>query len=97
MASPPEPGHDCVPIEPRLSAEDRWRILEHGYPLPELEAQLKRLADRKGEAVVPCDPFELQQLLGDLAHSMNYSTNRDLGERLNLLYENILADAKLSG
>lgn len=97
MATSPEPGHDRAPIELRLSAEDRRLILEHGYPFPELEAELRRLANRKGEAVVPCDPFEIEQLLGDLAYSNNHAANRALGERLNLLYEDILADAKLSG
>ncbi len=97
MASPPEPGHDRVPIELRLSAEDRSLILQHGDPFPELEAELKGLANRKGEAVVPCDPFELQQLLGDLARSINDTTSRALGKRRNQLYEDILTDAKFSG
>jgi len=76
-----------------LSQRDRDLIRDHGYPFHGIEAALDAIPERTDVAVVTCDRFEFEQLLGDLARSINDRPNDDIQDRLNELYECIESDA----
>ncbi len=78
-----------------LSRSDRDLIRDHGYPFPEIQAALDAVPESDGVAVVTCVRFYVELLLGDLARSINDSTDFDLQDRLNELYERIESDAAI--
>ncbi len=80
-----------------LSPEQRELVVKHGYPFEELAAQLKAAERQKGEVSFALNEFYFDQLLGDLARSINHSRSNALIERLNDLYEDLLSQAWESG
>lgn len=78
-----------------LARCDRDLIRKHGYPFPGIEAALDAVPPSKDVAVVTCDAYEVELLLGDLARSINDCTDFDLQSRLNELYECIESEAAI--
>lgn len=76
-------------VKLQLSREDRELIRDHGYPFPSIESAIAAVPDCEDVAEVVCDRYYVELLLGDLARSINESTDRDLQEQLNDLYEYI--------
>ena len=82
-------------IDLTLERSDRDLIREHGYPFPGIGAALDAVPSSKNVAVLRCDAYEVELLLGDLARSINDCTDYDLQDRLNELYERIEAEAAI--
>ncbi|MFQ5750215.1 MAG: hypothetical protein ACE5H3_12295 [Planctomycetota bacterium] len=72
-----------------LSRSDRDLIRRHGYPFPAIQAVLDAVPESVDEAVVPCDGYSIERLLGDLAISINECTDPGLQDRLDELCESI--------
>lgn len=82
-------------VDLTLARSDRDLIRKHGYPFPGIEAALDAVPSSTNVAVVTCDSYEVELLLGDLARSINDCTDDDLQVRLDDLYEGIAAEAGL--
>lgn len=78
-----------------MSRADRDLIREHGYPFPRIQAAIDAVPESRDVVVVPCDAYEVELLLGDLARSINDCTDGDLQDRLNELYESIESEAAI--
>ena len=76
-------------VKLQVSREDRDLIRHHGYPFPSIESAMAAVPDSEDVAEVVCDRYCVELLLGDLARSINESTDSDLQEQLNDLYEYI--------
>ncbi len=75
-----------------LSQSDRELILEHGYPFPKLRKELNSIRESRDDVAVPCERYELVQLLGDLARSINDCEDDDLQLLLDELYVGIASE-----
>jgi hypothetical protein len=80
-------------IELTLTGAERSLIRRHGYPFPGIEAALDAVPASTDIAVITCDSWEVELLLGDLARSINDCRRANLQERLNDLYEEIESQA----
>lgn len=80
-----------------LTPEERQLVLKHGYPFEELEAVLNAAKDQNEPIDVEMEDFWFEQLLGDLARSINHASNSSLVIRLNELYEYLVREGKASG
>ncbi len=76
-----------------LSRLDRVLLQAHGYPFSEVEAELSGVPATVDLAELAFERFDIEQMLGDLAWSINHCSNRDLQERLDELYECIELDS----
>ena len=72
-----------------LDARERQLILDHGYPFDGLKRRLELRRESDDVEEVPCNPFELEQLLGDLAYTINRCKNNALQDELNELFEDL--------
>ena len=63
---------DAIEIE--LLPEERELILQHGYPFPDAKAQLERCATSPDVEILTISRFYLNQMIGDLSHSINKRT-----------------------
>ena len=62
---------DRKEIEIELLPEERELLLEYGYPFPDAKTQLKQCASSPDIEILTISPFYLQQMIGDLLHSIN--------------------------
>ena len=62
---------DWEAIEIELLPEERELLLEYGYPFPVAKAQLKEHASSDDVEVLTISQFYLNQMIGDLSHSIN--------------------------
>lgn len=74
-----------------LSARQRDLILRWGYPFETLKRELRKLASSKKDACVRVPRWEVEQLLGDLARSLNHEKVGGAWDELNELYEQVEA------
>jgi hypothetical protein len=58
-------------VKIELTAQERFLILEHGYPFDGIRQSLEACRDSKAITIVPIDAFELERLIGDLSTSIN--------------------------
>ncbi|MGH7151440.1 MAG: hypothetical protein ACREIU_12120 [Planctomycetota bacterium] len=84
--------HRRVTVE--LSARDRALILRDGYPFLNLKKALTALAGDESVRRVVIDPFELEQLIGDLSHSTNRCADHRLRLELTDLCERLEDDER---
>lgn len=55
-----------------LDSFERELILKYGYPFPELQSQLKDLANSKRPANITFSSLDIDMVTGDLSRSINH-------------------------
>lgn len=63
---------DAIEIE--LLPEERALLLEYGYPFPDAKSQLEQHSASDDVEVLTISRFYLNQMIGDLSHSINKRT-----------------------
>ena len=81
--------NDRDTVEVELTARERELILKYGYPFDRIKQVVQSYSDSREEEVLELDRFEVEQLLGDLAISINHDTEGELQEELYDLSEHL--------
>lgn len=76
-------------IEIELLPEERELILKYGYPFPDAKAQLQQCAASPDVEVLTISRFYLNQMIGDLSHSINKDTKGKIQTALNELCDRL--------
>jgi hypothetical protein len=69
-------------IEIELLPRERELILEYGYPFPDAKTQLQAVASSRGVKILVISRFYLNQMIGDLCHSINKRTQGKIQNEL---------------
>jgi hypothetical protein len=77
-----------------LTARERDLIRLHGYPFGRLEADLAKLTSDQRTVNVAMDPFDLEQLIGDLSYSTNHREDGGLQEEFDELCERLESEER---
>lgn len=80
---------DWEALEIELLPEERELILQYGYPFSDAKEQLKKHASSPDVEVLVISRFYLQQMLGDLAYSINKRTKGKVQRALNDLCDRL--------